>query len=993
MIFRACLALALLSTSFVRAEETVDEPLPPEEAARTMRVPDGFHVTLFAGEPDVRQPIAFCIDDRGRLWVAEAYNYPNHGTKPGDRILILEDADGDGRFDKRTVFYDQLNYVTGIEVGFGGAWVMSPPYFYFLADRDGDDRPDGEPEVLLDGFGNHANAHNLANGFAWGPDGWLYGTHGRTNWSMIGKPGAPDIERVRFDGGVYRYHPVRHVWEPYSDGSTNPWGIDWNDYGEAFVCNCVDPHLFHVIEGAHYEPWRNRQSSQYAYQRIPSIADHLHFVGQTNVRDGLGSTAEDEAGGGHAHCGTMVYLGDNWPEQYRNTVFMHNIHGKRINNDIPRRKGSGYTASHGRDVLRSQDPWYMGVTLRYGPDGGVFSSDWSDTGECHSVKNTRRETGRIFKITFGRPKSPPVDLARLDDAELVKLQFHRNDWFVQHARRLLQERAAAGRDLSAARRALLTMYAGEKDVPRQLRALWALKVIDALDDDFLVQQLNHGSEYVRSWCIRLLCEDRTPPKTALERFRKLARNGDSPFERLWLASSLQRLPAEQRWPIAAALLERSEDATDANLPLMIWYGIELLVEEDAKRFVALAGSARIPLVRRHIARRAASLAESEQALAWLVQLTGDVDEAAQQDLLEGMLQGLEGRRSVKMPQGWPEVYRKLKASADGELREQALELALVFDDPVALEAMRHEARDTQESPRHRNRAIHALVAKKSAGLGAMLLDLILDPVTQSAALRGLAECDEASTPSAIVDNYPKLAAAARPDAIQTLASRPAWAMALLDAVEGDKIPRTELSAFTARQLLNLRNKELTARVNALWGVARATAADKAKLIADYKKKLPPPTLARGNRDAGRVLYQQTCANCHKLFDAGGAIGPDITGAQRQNLDYLLENLVDPSGAVVRDYQMQIIETKGGRIITGLVVAESRVAITIQTVNEKILVPAGEIESRTISDVSMMPEGLLSKLSIEQIRDLIAYVSGPEQVPLKESPVEKPDAKN
>ena len=185
------------------AEEVIDKPLPPEEAASTMQLPEGFRATLFAGEPDVVQPINFCIDDRGRLWVCEAVNYPKHGLTPGDRIVIFEDSNNDGKFDRRTVFYDQLNYVTGIEVGFGGVWVMSPPYFYFIPDKDGDDVPDSEPEVVLDGFGNHANSHNLANGFAWGPDGWLYGTHGRTNWSMIGKPGTPEEERERFDGGVW----------------------------------------------------------------------------------------------------------------------------------------------------------------------------------------------------------------------------------------------------------------------------------------------------------------------------------------------------------------------------------------------------------------------------------------------------------------------------------------------------------------------------------------------------------------------------------------------------------------------------------------------------------------------------------------------------------------------------------------------------------------------------------------------------------------------
>src|SRR5207245_4484049 len=195
----------------------------------------------------------------------------------------------------------------------------------------------------------------------------------------------------------------------------------------------------------------------------------------------------------------------------------------------------------------SKDRWYMGVTLQYGPDGGVFASDWSDTGECHSRTNTRRNTGRIYKITFGKPPADAVDLSRLDDLALVKLQQHRNDWYVRHARRLLQEHAAEGRDLSEARRELYTMFRGQGDVPRQLRALWALKVIGGLDDGFLVDQLSHESEFVRSWCIRLLCEGGAPPANSLRRFRELALHGDSPLERLYLAGSLQRLGPQQRW--------------------------------------------------------------------------------------------------------------------------------------------------------------------------------------------------------------------------------------------------------------------------------------------------------------------------------------------------------------------------------------------------------------------------------------------------------------
>jgi putative heme-binding domain-containing protein len=541
--------------------------------------------------------------------------------------------------------------------------------------------------------------------------------------------------------------------------------------------------------------------------------------------------------------------------------------------------------------------------------------------------------------------------------------------------------------MSVVKQELLQMFTAEQDVPRQLRALWTLWVLDALSEDFLISQLNHPSEYVRSWCVRLLCESRSPSPEALEKFREMAEAGRSPYVRMWLASSLQRLPAQERWLIAASLLTRKEDADDANLPLMIWYGIEPLAQADPERFVSLARSALMPIVRRHIARRAAELPESETALKTVVATIGEVPEATQIDFVEGMLTGLEGRRSVPMPDGWQRVYGALKRSANVELRERSLELALKFDDPSALQSIRQEAIDLQERPAIRIRAIRALVAKKPADLEELLLGLIRDRVTQSAALRGLAECNGADVPKVIISEYTSIALPARPDAVQTLASRPAWALLLLDEVEAERVPRTDLSAFSARQLLNLKDQRVTERVNQLWGTVRTAPGEKSKLIADYKRRLTVPEfLDRGDRTAGRALFQQSCANCHKLFDAGGEIGPNITGSQRHNLEYLLENLIDPSGAVSRDYQMQVIETEGGRIITGLVVAESPTAVTIQTVNEKVVVPAREIETRITSDVSMMPDGLLQKMTIEQVRDLIAYLSGNEQVPMKKEVV-------
>ena len=207
-----------------------------------MTVPPGFKVTLFAGEPDVVQPIAMAIDDRGRLWVAEAYSYPRRvpDNEAKDRILIFEDTNGDGRFDTRKVFADHLNLVSGLEVGFGGVWVGAAPHFLFIPDRDGDDRPDGPPQILLDGWGQQ-DTHETLNSFTWGPDGWLYGCHGVFTHSRVGKPGTPNAERTPFNAGIWRYHPTRHVFEVFAHGTSNPWGIDFDSSGQMIITACVIP--------------------------------------------------------------------------------------------------------------------------------------------------------------------------------------------------------------------------------------------------------------------------------------------------------------------------------------------------------------------------------------------------------------------------------------------------------------------------------------------------------------------------------------------------------------------------------------------------------------------------------------------------------------------------------------------------------------------------------------------------------------------------------
>lgn len=977
MVFLCLVWIRSVSLPAYLIAEDADSPLPAWEAAKSAVVPAGFQVALLAGEPDVMQPIGFCLDDRGRLWVAEAYNYPVHGTRAGDRIIVLEDSDGDGQHDKRTVFFDGLNYVTGIEVGFGGVWVMSPPSMLFIPDRDRDDRPDGPPETLLDGFGNHSNAHNLANGFAWGPDGWLYGTHGRTNWSMIGKPGASDDQRVRFDGGVYRYHPTRHVWEAYADGTTNPWGIDWNDYGHAFVCNCVNPHVFQVIQGAHYEPWRGRESSQYAYQRIDTIADHLHFTGLSNVRGGLGSAEEDAAGGGHAHCGTMIYLGDSFPEQYRNSLFTNNIHGRRINNDILRKEKSGYVASHGPDLLRSRDPWFMGVTLAYGPSGEVYVSDWSDTGECHSTRNTRRQTGRIYRLTYSQHQLPRVDLTDCSNAELVELQLHKNDWQVRHARRLLQERAAEGgapsSDFVQVHKRLLEMFVAERSVPRRLRALWALHATAGCDDALLRSALSDTSEDVRAWAVTLECENGQPSKEVLRQFVHMAANDSSPVVRLSLASGLQRLEYAMRWELASGLASRGEDQTDPNLPLMIWYGCQPLIDEDLRRFADLAASAAIPRLRINAARRIASSPRADAGLEILVQHLAVVEHDVARDLLTGILEGVEGRRRLTMPSGWPLAYERLSASQDDAVQDQIIVLATVFDDQNALRQLRELAIDQQQMPADRIRAINALVSQRVAGFETELLHLVEDPGVRSAVLRGLAAYNSPATADVILKHYKAMDSSDQQYAQLTLASRRPWAAALLAAIESKRINASELTAYNARQIRALGDDDLIDRLAACWGEIRETPQDTARQIDAIQKWLTPDTIHQADLQRGQMVYAKLCGTCHQLFGEGGKIGPDLTGAQRTNLDYMLENILDPNAAVAKDYQMEILQTEDGRVVTGLIETESPETITVQTVNERLVFPQAEIVARKKSNVSIMPQGLLEALSENEIRDLMGFL--------------------
>ena len=353
----------------IKPQEDYDEGSPPYKAAGAMTLPEGFSATLLASEPQLTQPITFCFDARGRIWVAEAHNYPfpaKEGEAGKDRIGIFEDSDSNGTYETHKVFADGLSLVSGLEVGFGGVWVGAAPHFLFIPDRNGDDIPDSAPEVLLDGWGIE-DTHETLNAFSWGPDGWLYGLHGVFTYSHVGKPGTPKKDRTLMTCGVWRYHPTRHTFEIFSNGTSNPWGLDFDQYGQAFISACVIPHLWHMIQGAYYERQGGQHKRKHLYELLGTTARHRHFSGNVADHAHWGHTPRADImtndifalGGGHAHCGLTIYRGDNFPDRYRDALLMFNLHGHRINWDHVDRKGSSYEGNRRPDFLFANDHWFI----------------------------------------------------------------------------------------------------------------------------------------------------------------------------------------------------------------------------------------------------------------------------------------------------------------------------------------------------------------------------------------------------------------------------------------------------------------------------------------------------------------------------------------------------------------------------------------------------------------------------------------------------------
>ena len=970
-------------------EAATNGPMPATEVIAKSKLPPGFQMTVFAAEPDVQQPISMATDARGRLWVAENYTYSE--TKVGyhkdlrDRIVVFEDADNDGRFDKRTVFWDGAERLTSVEVGLGGVWALALPNLFFIPDENGDGIPDGPPQIVLDGFEYQRGRHTVANGLRWGPDGWLYGRHGIQSTSRIGPPGTPDEQRTAMNVGIWRYHPTRHVTEVVAQGTTNPWGMDWDARGELFFINTVIGHLWHVIPGAHYRRMYGDDPTPNIYEVIEQTADHVHWAtGETwtDVRKGV-TDVTSTAGGGHAHTGLMIYQGGQWPETWNGRLMTINFHGRRLNVEQLDRQGSGFVARHNPDAFFFADPWFRGIDLIAAPDGGVFASDWSDAGECHDQDGVHRTSGRIYKLTYGEAKRrAAADLTALTDVELAKLQASLNDWEARQARRVLADRARLGSPLKEGREALQMLAMTDASEVTRLRALWALLVSGGIEPGILKQKLS-GSEHERAWAIRLM-EDASHASPAMtksfDRFVEtelphLAASETSALVRVTLASLLQKLPLSQRPALAQPLLAHSEDAKDHNQPLMLWYGLEPLAATDA-HFTDFIANARIPRVQRLAARRLAEDIDAapQRVDTMLTAIARNPSIPSRQAVLDGLADGFAGRRKVPKPAPWSETEPRLAMSADEPLKNRLRDLSALFGDGRALDQIKAVALNKDADPPRRRAALQSLIEARADGLRAVCEQLLSVRDVSAVAASGLAMFDDPAIADRLIAEWPNLYGAEKPPVLNALLSRPVWTMKLLDAMAAGKFRRTDLGVSQARQIRALNNEALTHKLTETWGTIQDTdETAKQAALQSWRRKLNPDALKHVNLVEGQKLYTMSCGACHKLYGTGGTIGPDLTGAGRQNLDYLLENILFPSAIVPAEFRQTTLTLKDGRSLSGIIRSRNNQAVVLEMIGESVTIGRPDIDEETTSTLSLMPEGQLDALTETQAIDLIGFL--------------------
>ena len=968
------------------AQDSAPRAPAPEEALKQIHVAEGLELQLFASEPLVQQPVSISFDDRGRMWVLDYIQYPNpnglkatavdqylrtkydrvpdpppRGPKGNDRITILEDTDGDGRADRAKPFLNGLNLASGMALGYGGVFVAQPPYLLFYADHDRDDQPDGDPEVLLTGFGME-DAHAFANSLTWGPDGWLYGAQGSTV--------TANIRGIEFQQGIWRYHVRTKRFELFAEGGGNTWGIDFDRQGRLFAGGNTTEPLCHHVQGAYYIKGFGKHGplhNPFAFGYFNPV-HHVGFLGSALTG------------------GAVIYQGGLLPERFDGAVIYPNLRANAMRVSRLEPRGSTFATHFQEDFAVSSDVWFRPVDCLVGPDGALYAADWCDVNISHTSPKDRsqwyppsRSDGRIWRfVPSGAKPKPlgPLGLEKLSSAELVELLDHPNAWYSREARRILGERQDPG--ILGALNERLANAASETST---LEALWAIYVSGGFDDALANRLLDHPFAAVREWTVRLLGDERQISPALLPKLVELAQRETDLHVRSQMACTAKRLPGEQALAIVEPMLARDEDAADPHVPLLLWWAVEDKAISDAPRVLSLLADPaawRKPLVRGTLVERLARRYAGERsAEGWkfcgeLLALAPDV--ATRNALLAAVdLQLAESGAGATVPRELSETVAAMLV--EKPLAPAVIRVALRMQIADALPLALHLAADRQAAEADRAGILQTLAAVPSAECDARLLPLLAgqeSPAIEIATLAALQPHDSAAIAQTLIKQYPLMTSEVKARVRTMLASRAAWSAALVAAVEQKKIATADVGLDQVRQMLVHDEPVLKQKIESLWGkVAPATTREKQGRILAIQQILAK---GKGDRANGQKLVAKHCQNCHQLFGQGNRIGPDLTGVDRKNLAVLVPNIVDPSSVVRAEYVAYAAQTADGRAINGLLAASTADTVTlVDAQNIRTTLARSELDAFEPSSLSLMPERLLDALADQELRDLFAYL--------------------
>lgn len=976
-----------LILSLAYASGAAGQGYAPDVAVGKMRVAEGFEVSLVASEPMIRQPVTMSFDARGRLWVIEYRQYPNpagltavkvdqylrtkydkipdpppRGPKGLDVVTILEDTDGDGRADAAKEFIGGLNLASGMALAADGVYVAQPPYLLFYPDKDHDDVPDGDPKVILTGFGME-DSHAFVNSLCWGPDGWLYGAQGSTV--------TANIRGVTFQQGIWRWDPRSDRFELFSEGGGNTWGLDFDPFGNVIAgTNWGGYAMLHQVQGAYHV----KGFAKHGELNNPYAFGYFEHVPYKDFR------------GGHVTCGGIVYQGGAFPEKFNGAYIAANLLSNAIHWHVMERKGSTFTARFGGELVVANDTWFRPVDCELGPDGAVYVADWCDKRANHVDPHDDwdKTNGRIYRIASkGLPRAGKFDLRKMSTPELAKRLENKNVWWARQALTLLRER----HDASVAP-ALNQLATNKTDPVRAIRGAWGLDAVR--DREIWKVSLDSPHAAIRAWSVRRLGDDGVVPDDFQDR---VTRETDATVRCQWAATA-KRLPLDQGMEVVRTLVARDIDAGDPFIPMLCWWAIANRPLSQTRNVVALAEGplfwkskiGRNVLAER-IARKlllAAIVADSSsasgvaEAKVYLTECerlfkaipAGDRD--AENRLIEGFEKALVGRRLPETPAAFAPLIASIQQAKKPDVAR--LRLAVRLGDAESYRRVLGIIADPKADTATRRALVTLMGEVGGADAAPVLVTLLGDPAVVNQAIAALRRYSDDSIAADVLKRLSGLSLGAKGEAIRLLTSRKNWAAALLAKVDAGAIEPKEIATGELRQIALFKDMELDRLTEKHWGkVKQITLGEKSARVHGLNVSL---RMAAGNRMVGKEIFTKNCGNCHKLFGEGASVGPELTGADRKNTLFILENVVDPSAVVRKEFLSYNVVVSDGRVLTGLLAESTPTQVTVlDAKNQKTTLPRGEIESIEPSPISLMPEKLLDQLDVQAVRDLFSYLQG------------------